>query len=200
MRQVYYVAGTILAFMIAGVFFFQPENTELDKPVPLPDVNLITKDERRVDSKDFLGHWSLVYLGYTHCPDICPASLGQMKAIKATLKTGPHIKNLRFVLVSVDPKRDSPERLRKYLDFFDKEFEGYTGEKPDLDMLVAGLGQTYGFEDSQKKDYEVFHPSAFFLINPKGQWVRRFDEMDDIEGISKGITETVLRPRHKTEM
>ena len=197
MRQITYVVGTIIAFLLAGVVFFQPENRELDRPVPLPNVDLITQDGNAATQEEFKGRWSFVYLGYTFCPDFCPAALGQMREVKASLKAGPHLSNLHFVFISLDPKRDTASRLKSYLAFYDPEFLGYTGSKPDLDALVAGLGQVYGFSDPNKNNYEVYHPNVFFLINDRGEYVRRFEEPGNIEQIRQGLIESIFRVRDK---
>ncbi|MEK1910304.1 MAG: SCO family protein, partial [Pseudomonas chlororaphis] len=91
----------------------------------LPDVKMTDQEGQPVVLNELKGKWSLLFFGYTFCPDICPTTLAQLRQIKSELPKEA-VDNLQVVLVSVDPNRDTPQQLKQYLGYFDKDFKGLT--------------------------------------------------------------------------
>ena len=84
----------------------------------LPDFQLVDHNNQLFTPENLMGHWSLVFVGYTYCPDICPTTLAELKGIYPELQKIPTDSPIQVVLLSVDPNRDTPERLNEYINFF----------------------------------------------------------------------------------
>lgn len=137
----------------------------------LPAVELIDQEGERFGVEDFRGHWSLVFFGFTFCPDICPMTLASLNEMQQQLAAqGADIDNLQTILVSVDPERDTPARLNEYVSYFNEDFIGVTGTEAELQTLTRGLGAVYVIEEPDAAgDYLIDHSASIFLINPQGQ-------------------------------
>lgn len=167
------------------------EGTYLKPARPLTKFNLI--DQRRHDFgvQQFKNKWSLVFFGYTNCPDVCPNTLGvlkqayiDMQALKMQLP--------QVVFVSVDPKRDEPEILGDYVYYFDPSFVGVTGKKEQLDNLAKQLSTVYlkaagASGDLKNDDYLYDHSAAILLINPKAELQAVFTAPHNKLGIVDGM-------------
>ncbi len=141
----------------------------VDVPRPLPEFSLVDGEGNAFQSADFQGDWSFVYFGYTYCPDVCPMSLVEMSKIKRSLENDLRIDNDRYYLVSVDPGRDTPERIGEYVRYFDPSFRGLTGESEEIDKFVAAAGAIYELPEAIEDDnYLVGHSSFITLLNPDG--------------------------------
>jgi len=138
------------------------------QPRPLKAVDLIDMHGAAITQEAFKNSWWMVYFGFTHCPDACPMALANMQQIQSLL---PEDSNIRFALVSVDPQRDTPEKLREYVTHFNKDFYAATGTKEQLDLLTAGLHVVYaiGADAADNEDYAVDHSNFMVLINPDGE-------------------------------
>ncbi len=116
------------------------------------------------------GHWSFIFFGYTHCPDVCPITL---KTMQSAWKKIPHQNGeARLYFVSVDPDRDTLDTLKKYTRYFDPSFVGVTGRADEIDKFTNQLGILYGFEDKDEKTgaYVVNHSAHIILLDPEGRW------------------------------
>jgi protein SCO1/2 len=114
------------------------------------------------------GKWSLLFFGYTHCPDICPLTLGTLKQVHQLL--GEDNKDLQYVFVTVDPERDTPEIMRSYVGYFHPDFLGVSGPHSELDKLTKALGVYYHLgKVSSAGNYEVDHSAAVFLVDPQAR-------------------------------
>lgn len=143
-------------------------------PVPrdLKAFELITGD-KKFSQKDFNGHWTLLFFGFTHCSNVCPATLDMMNRAYTTLHE--QIPNLQVVLVSLDPERDTADKLASYTRSFNPDFIGVTGEIKDIRKLQSQLG-VYSARDASTTDdnYQIEHTSSIMLINPQGKWAGLF--------------------------
>jgi protein SCO1/2 len=110
----------------------------------LPDFQLVDHKNKTFTAEDLRGYWSLVFVGYTFCPDICPTTMAELKGIYPELQKIPSDFPVQIVLLSVDPKRDTPERLNEYINFFHSDFIGVSGESSVISI-------------SQGNGYDVFH-------------------------------------------
>lgn len=140
--------------------------TPLSAPHPAPDIPLQSADGT-VQLSDFRGQWTVLYFGYTFCPDACPLTLSKMKNVRKQL--GDDADRLQVVMVSVDPERDSPDALKTYVHYFDESFIGITGSKSEIDALGEPFGVYYEKgEGSEATGYLVIHSTRFYLIDPAG--------------------------------
>jgi protein SCO1/2 len=140
----------------------------LPKSRSLPELSLTNQDGQVVAVDQLKDQWSLLFFGYTFCPDICPATLAQLRQLQGQLPPETLAK-LRIVLVTVDPNRDTPEQLKKYLDYFDAGFIGLTGEQATLQKLANGVSIPYIPADTSKENYTVDHSGNLVIIGPDGK-------------------------------
>jgi protein SCO1 len=116
------------------------EGTVLDQPFDKPDLVLTDTEGERYDfAEETAGHATLLYFGYTHCPDICPLTMSNI-AIAATTLTEEQRRDLRVVFVTTDPERDTPASLRSWLDAQDPDFTGLTGDFDTIQQAARSLG------------------------------------------------------------
>lgn len=134
----------------------------------MPDVTLTNQDGEAVSMEQLEGHWNLLFFGYTFCPDICPATLAELRQLRGNLPEEVN-QRLQPILVSVDPERDTPEQLKKYLDYFGAGFIGLTGPLDDIQTLANAAGVPFIPGDTSKKDYTVDHGANLALIGPDGR-------------------------------
>ena len=134
----------------------------------LPELSLTNQDGQSVAVDQMKDQWSLLFFGYTFCPDICPATLAQLRQLQSQLPPETLAK-LRIVLITVDPHRDTPEQLKKYLDYFDAGFIGLTGEAATIQKLANGVSIPFIPADTSKENYTVDHSGNLVLIGPDGR-------------------------------
>jgi protein SCO1/2 len=141
----------------------------------LPDFQLVDHNDKAFTPQNLMGHWSLIFVGYTYCPDICPTTLAELKVIYPELQKIPSEFPIQIVLLSVDPKRDTPKRLNEYINFFHPDFIAVSGEHPQLFPLVRAMGMMYSMSEStDNPNYLVDHSSSVVVLNPRAQVVGRF--------------------------
>ena len=134
----------------------------------LPDVKMTNQDGQSVLMNELKGKWSMLFFGYTFCPDICPTTLAQLRQIKSELPREVQDK-LQIVLVSVDPHRDTPQQLKQYLGYFDPQFVGLTPNSIDeLQTLANAVSIPFIAADTSKPNYTVDHSGNLALIGPDG--------------------------------
>jgi len=131
----------------------------------VPQFSLLGVDGNELNETVLHDKWSLVFFGFTHCPDICPITLQIMKDVVAQLEP----QDLQIVFVSVDPVRDTPEILKNYIGYFDEEFVGVTGELNQVHELTSSLGIVASFtaNDSDPDNYGVDHTASLLLVDPQ---------------------------------
>lgn len=187
--------GTLLLFLfwalvLAAVFYWMlPARTvppELQgvlrpEPKPLQAFELIDQYRQPFDLERLTGRWSLVFFGYTSCPDICPTTLSTLSGVVKRLSSDPQdLSGVQVVFVSVDPQRDTPEVIEGYLKYFSEAFQGVTGEQDDIDSLARQFGAGYVHEpETAKGQYLVSHTSSIFLVDPRGRLLAAFSPPHD---------------------
>jgi protein SCO1/2 len=119
------------------------------------------------------GQWDLIFLGYTYCPDICPTTLAELRRVYPQLAEKIDV---NVVFISVDPIRDTAERLDQYIGFFNSEFTAVTGIHKELFPMTRNMGMMYSIPpvEDNEKNYLINHSGAIIIINPEGQLVGRF--------------------------
>lgn len=142
--------------------------TVLSPPRPLPPLDLVDQDNRPFDANRLRGGWTLLFFGFTSCPDVCPVTMAALAETSKLLADLPEKLRPRVVMISVDPERDTPERLAGYVKAFDPTFVGATGTKAAVDELALRIGVVIAKRPIDGDNYSVDHSSSVFLIDPDG--------------------------------
>lgn len=151
--------GDPTALIDAGIILL-PQSRQL------PPVTMTNQDGQPVVVNELKGKWSLLFFGYTFCPDICPTTLAQLRQIKRELPKEA-VDKLQVILVSVDPNRDTPTQLKQYLGYFDPQFEGLTGANvDDVQKISNAVSIPFIPADTSKPNYTVDHSGNLALIGP----------------------------------
>lgn len=115
------------------------------------------------------GRWSLVFFGFTHCPDICPTTMAFLDGFIKELE-GTEVADTQVVMVSVDPARDTVAQLERYVPYFNPEFIGVTGEFLAIHRFATALNTPFRKVPGQDENYQVDHSANVVLINPRGDY------------------------------
>jgi protein SCO1 len=165
--------AAVLAGLLAASLVLQPApqalraGVLLPQPRQVPDFTLTDQDGAAFTRSQLAGRWSLVFSGFTHCPDICPTTLAQLKAVHGQLAQQGHPLNIIFL--SIDPERDTPSKLANYVRYFDPAFIGVTAPEPELARFTRSLMITYLKVPGATADsYSMDHSAALVLLNPQG--------------------------------
>ena len=145
--------------------------TVLPKAKVLEPFMLQTGTGKKFDLGSLKGKYSLLFFGYTSCPDVCPTTMYQLEKLYTILEKDGQKQNFQVVFVSVDPRRDTPDRLEKYVTTFNKKFIGATGQKQQISNLARQLGASYDVEDGGKSiNYGVSHTDVIFIVDPDARF------------------------------
>jgi protein SCO1 len=152
----------------------------LDPPRELVDFTMPASTGQPLSLSDLQGKYTLLFFGYTHCPDFCPLTLTHWKSMKAVLDADGA--DLNYVFVSVDGERDTPEVLARYLSRFDPAFIGLTGDPATLEEIGPDYGLDYTLHTEEGENYSVDHTTRSYLLNPQGQMIAvfSFDVPEDV--------------------
>ena len=118
-------------------------------------------------NNELAGKWSIVFFGYTSCPDVCPTTLQELNFAYDELKESS--KEVQVLLVSIDPARDTQEKLAQYIGYFNSEFIALTADHSVLFPFARNMGLMYAITDGSKEGYLVDHSASIVLINPDGK-------------------------------
>ena len=136
---------------------------------PLADFSLIDNQGRSFGSANLRGHWSLMFFGYTNCPDYCPATLTTLAALQKQLRAAKNVALPQVIFVSVDAKRDTPALLDQFVPNFDPEFVGLTAaSQPAIEALARKWGIAVNIQYAANGNYIVDHSAEIFVIDPAG--------------------------------
>lgn len=141
----------------------------LDTPRNFGDIKLVDHRGEAFGRDRFTGRWSLVFFGFTHCPDICPTTMAFLNQLMGELD-GTESEDTQVVMVSVDPARDTVQQLASYVPYFNEEFVGVTGDFLDVHRFATALNTPFRKVPGQGENYAVDHSSNVVLINPKGDY------------------------------
>jgi protein SCO1/2 len=141
-----------------------------------------------VTEADTAGNIRMLSFGFTSCPDICPTTLQKLsQAVKGIPE--PLRKDVQVVFVSVDPKRDTPDRLKSYVKFFDDSIIGLTGKEENLRALSKRYRTTFGYADADENgNYDVSHSSAVYVFDRQGQARLLVRPDQDLEALQADLT------------
>jgi protein SCO1/2 len=199
------VAGGVAAVVLFGLLLsFAPELARSVQPVStpgaiaagqyrdVPAITLTNQDDRPMSLGDLKGKAVVMLFGYTHCPDVCPMGMSDMRRIKREL--GAQAEKAAFVFVSVDPQRDTPAVIKPYVRAFDESFIGLTGEIPDLQRFVYAFDGLFEKQEPTGDDpnsYVMAHTSFTYLIDPEGRWRMKYPFGTPVETIVKDVRDVI---------
>ena len=150
-------------------------------PRKVEEFTLRDHHDKEFTKRNLEGKWTLLFVGYTSCPDVCPTTLATLAKLKKELVGTEAEANTQVVLVSADPARDTPERLAQYVTYFDPQFIGVTGEFLDLQRFATNLSIAFTkVPGSDPNNYLVDHSGNIVLINPRGDYQGFFKPPFDI--------------------
>lgn len=158
--------------------------TWLPRPKTIPDFHLTDNVGQPFALHDLQGKPTLVFFGFTHCPDVCPTTLLQLARVK---KATP-IAGLEVVFISVDPARDTPPVVGLYVHAFDPDFIGLTGDNQAITRLAASFGVAVNKIDLPGGDYTMDHSAVVFLLNKQAQVTGIFTPPFDTAKIAEDIS------------
>ena len=181
------VLGSVFVLVMLATYLL------VKPPTPPPELQGVIRPEFRLlmpfELTDHEGNpftesklqnkWTFVFFGYTSCPDICPTTLYVLNSVQSLQedKADGDAIDMQVVFISVDPKRDSTEKLAKYMRYFNKKFTGATASKTKIDRLTRQFNAGYIVEpETSPGQYLVAHTSAIFLVDPLGRLVANFSQ------------------------
>jgi protein SCO1/2 len=153
---------------------------------------LVADDGKTVTERTYRGKWLLVFFGFTHCKDVCPATLNTIAA--ALRQLGPEAAEVQPLFITVDPQRDTPQVLANYVKAFDPRIVGLTGTMNQI-AAVAKEYKVYfsADETAQDRDYQVDHSAFVYLMNPQGQFVQLFGGTTSNNEIASRLRQLIKR-------
>lgn len=135
----------------------------------LVDIDFTDHKGKQFGLEQFQGKWSILFFGFTNCPDVCPTTMQTLKQVKSDLSDAGVWHNYQVIMVSVDPERDTTERLANYVPYFDPEFIGISGPVESTTSFARNLGILFfKGEENTSEVYDVDHGAAIILVNPEG--------------------------------
>ena len=165
--------------------------TVLPEPLPLPEFSLRDQDDRPFTRDNLRGRSNLLFFGFTHCPDICPATLQQLAtarkqiAEKHAARDGEDLPEI--VLISVDPERDTSAKLRQYVDHFGDGVSAVTGSMEEIKKLTSALGIFFEKVPAGAGGYTVSHSTAVLVIDANAELTALFSSPHKIESFVHDI-------------
>ncbi len=132
---------------------------------PRPQFNLIDGNHERRSLSDFRGGIAVVFFGFLHCPDICPAEL--FKLAQVVKRLGPLASQVHVLFISLDPERDTPELVKDYAAAFDPQFIGLTGSAADINLAASSFSIQFA-KVPQGKDYTISHSTGTYVLDRQG--------------------------------
>jgi len=159
--------GTVLANAIGGPFQLTDQNGKM------------------VTDADLKGKWSLIYFGYTHCPDACPTALNDISI--ALEELGAKRDEVRPVFITVDPERDTSEALKSYVTSFDAPILALTGTPEQVAQAAKGYRVYYAKHPEAGGDYSMDHSSVIYVMDPEGRFTASFTHESTPEQIAERL-------------
>lgn len=144
------------------------------QPRAVPEFQLNRVDGTPLTLADWKGRWNLVFIGFTHCPDVCPTAMALLKQASARWQADGRGDRVRVNFISVDPARDTPDVLKNYVAYFSPDFIAASGTDEQLKALAGPMGMVYARSDAQGGNYGVDHSANVLIINPDGRLAGMF--------------------------
>jgi Uncharacterized protein SCO1/SenC/PrrC, involved in biogenesis of respiratory and photosynthetic systems len=158
------------------------ENVYLyDNPRDIRPFVLINEQGEEVDNRMLQGQWTIAFVGFTSCPDICPTTMATLSRTAERLPD--RVTEPQFLMISADPETDTPEVLSNYVTFFGDDFRGLTGDRETLKALAKDLNATFSRTPDSENGGQVQHSSHLALISPGGDFVGMIRPPLDVDTI-----------------
>jgi protein SCO1/2 len=161
--------------------------TMLEPPNDATDFTLTAHTGEPFRLSEQRGKVVLLFFGFTHCPDVCPTAMSDMAAVFR--KLGPDAERVQVALITIDPERDTPERMQKFMAIFNPTFLGLSGTRAQIDPIIKAYGVTAirrELPDSALK-YTMDHSAFTYVIDQNGKWVELLNPELDINAIAEDI-------------
>lgn len=166
----------------------------MERPIALEPFRLTTHTGAPFVLDSLEGHWNLLYFGYTYCPDVCPTTLALLNSVVKKIAADGNPAEPQVFLISVDPERDTPDRLADYVTFFNPGFVGVTGELAEVTNLAQQLYVPFGkVPGGSGDDYLVDHGANVIVIDPRGQYAGFFRPPLEPEHLLEVLTSLLRR-------
>ena len=165
--------------------------TVLPNARTLPAFELQQSDGTPLTADELKGHWTLVFLGFTHCPDVCPTTLAQLAGAQKQWAAMPEASRPRVLFVSADPERDTPEMIGKYAHAFHPDTIAATAPIPQLQDFTRSLSLVFmkvPGDSGQPNDYSIDHSAALVVLDPQARMAGVVQPPLDIAGIASDLT------------
>lgn len=182
-------AGIALILGIIGAIYIAPPAADdaqpqylqqFPQPRVLTDFTLTDHHGNTVTQQSLKGQWTLAFLGYTFCPDICPTTMAALSGAYPKIQQLDSDVPVKVWFISVDPNRDTTERLNEYVSYFNDEFIAVSGEHAEMFPLVRSMGMMYSMaESTDDPNYLVNHSASVVLINPDAKVIGRFKPVSE---------------------
>ena len=190
-RLVLAIGGIVVAAaVVATTVAVRPWFGQPGEPTATADIGgpfaLVAPDGRTVTDADFRGKWMLVYFGFTQCPDACPTALTSIAAALDMLKTRRDA--VAPIFITVDPARDTPAVMGRYVALFDKQITGLTGTQAQIDRVTREYRVYAARHPTKDGGYTMDHSSIIYLMNPQGRFDSVLDGAANPEDIAAKIT------------
>lgn len=186
------VAISLIALLGAAWFQFGDlRGSHERKPTPATSVNpgsftLVDHNGSQVTDRSYHGKFVMIFFGYTFCPDVCPTELTIIA--DALDAIGPLANEVQPILISVDPKRDTPEVLAEYVSSFHPGLVGLTGSRAEIDRLVKAYKAYYKIQDKYDQvDYAIDHTALTYLLDREGKFVTTFPYAMEAEKVAEKL-------------
>lgn len=170
----------LILFSVTGIFtYFQSLPSLLEKkpslitgkilvrPMEIDNFELIDQNNEVFNKKSLEGGWTVLFFGYTNCPDVCPTTIYKLAEIKNGIKEDLPSANFNTVLVTLDPDRDSSERLDEYIGYFDETMLGVTGTYENIQSFTSSLSVFYQ-RINKEEGYDFNHTASIFVFDKDG--------------------------------
>jgi len=180
------VMAMALLYSLSGTGLLQAAQLEVDNNASGP-FSLIDHTGKPVTDDDFRGKFILVFFGYTSCPDVCPMDLQIMA--QAMDELGQAADRVQPIFITVDPARDTPEKIAEYVSHFHPRLIGLSGTR----QQTAAAARNYGvismkiINENNPENYSLNHSALIYLLGPDGKFVAAFEHGTDLQTLSLGI-------------
>lgn len=187
------ILGASFLAIVANMVFTSPSTdgspdlaARLATPRTLSPFQLTDHHQQPLGLAQLKDHWTFLFFGYTHCPDVCPTTLSELAQAAQLLEQSPAIlANTQFIFVSVDPARDTPSSLADYVTYFSPRLIGATGDLETLKKLTQQMDIKFSLETNPAGEPIVNHSSAMLLIDPQVRYYARLKAPHYAEEIQK---------------
>jgi protein SCO1/2 len=183
--------AALVALVLAGCSAYSYKGTVLEPPSPAPDFVLADQNGEQFRLSEQRGNIVVLFFGFTNCPDVCPTALADAAAVRRQL--GADAERVKVALITVDPERDTPERLGRYVQTFDPTFFGLSGTPAEIEAVskAYGVSATRRELPESALKYTIDHSAFLYVIDQTGEWRLVFSPDAAVNDIASDIRNLV---------